>query len=62
MKTYAEMEVQLHTFLTLAALPPWKRRFTLDRRLGGHQGRSGRGGEGKKPLPLPGVEPRSSSQ
>jgi hypothetical protein len=30
-------------------------------RLGGPQSRSGRRGEKKNPLPLPGIEPRSSS-
>jgi hypothetical protein len=33
---------------------PW---YPLDRRLGGPQSRSGRGGEKKTPQPLPGLEP-----
>jgi hypothetical protein len=33
---------------------PW---YPLDRRLGGSQGRSGRGGEEKNSQPLPGIEP-----
>jgi hypothetical protein len=33
---------------------PW---FPLDRRLGGPQSRSGRGGEGKNSQPPPGIEP-----
>jgi hypothetical protein len=41
-----------------AALPqregPW---FLLDRRLGGPQSRSGRGGKEKNSQPLPGLEP-----
>jgi hypothetical protein len=39
-----------------AALPPWKTRNQLYRRLGGPQGRSGRV---RKILPLPGFEPRT---
>jgi len=34
---------------------PW---FPLDRRLGGFQSRSGRGGEKKNPQPPPGMEPQ----
>jgi hypothetical protein len=34
---------------------PW---YPLDRRLGGPQSRSGRGGEEKNSYPLPGLEPR----
>jgi hypothetical protein len=33
---------------------PW---YPLDRRLDGHQSRSGRGGEEKNSQPLPGLEP-----
>jgi hypothetical protein len=41
-----------------AALPPGKRLpYTLHRRLGGPQSRSGRGGEEKNSQPLPGIEP-----
>jgi hypothetical protein len=46
-----------------AALPqgksPW---YPLDRRLGGPQSRSGRGGEEKNSQPPPGIEPPSSSR
>jgi hypothetical protein len=47
-----EMSDQLHA---PAALPPGKE--PLDRRLGGPQSRSGRGGEEKIPSPPPGIEP-----
>jgi hypothetical protein len=50
MKAYRGVEVQLHAFLTSA---PWN---PLDRRLGGPQSRSGRGGEDKNSQPLPGLE------
>jgi len=33
--------------------------YPLDRRLGGPQNRSGRGGEEKNSLSLPGIEPRA---
>jgi hypothetical protein len=50
-----EVTGQLHD---PAALPqgksPW---FPLDRRVGGHQSRSGRGGEEKNSQPPPGIEP-----
>jgi hypothetical protein len=50
-----EVNGQLHA---PAALPrdksPW---YALDRRLGGHQSRSGRCGEKKISQPLPGLEP-----
>jgi hypothetical protein len=36
-------------------------RYPLDRRLGGSQNRSGRGGDEKKSLNLPEIEPRSSN-
>jgi len=36
-------------------------KFPLDKSLGGQQSRSGRGGEEKNPLPLPGIEPQSSN-
>jgi hypothetical protein len=40
-----------------AALPPEKEsRYPLDRRLGGPQSRSGRGGEEKNSQPSPGIE------
>jgi hypothetical protein len=45
-----------------AALPPEKEpRYLLDRRLGGPQSQSGREGEEKKFLHVPGIEPRSYS-
>jgi hypothetical protein len=46
-----------------AALYPRERsrRYPLNRRLGGPQSRSGRRGWKKNPLPLSGIEPRSSS-
>jgi hypothetical protein len=37
-------------------------RYPLDRRLSGPHTLSGRTGQGKNPLPLPGIEPRSSSR
>jgi hypothetical protein len=50
-----EVSGQLHA---PAALPqeksPW---YSLDRRLGGAQSRSGRGGEEKNSQPLTGLEP-----
>jgi hypothetical protein len=51
------MEVigQLHArTLYLQGKSPW---YQLDRRLGGHQSRSARGGEEKNSQPLPGLEP-----
>jgi hypothetical protein len=66
MKTYWGVEVQLHAFLTSAldggewsvsrpqGKSPW---YPLDRRLGGPQGRSGRGGEEKNSQLPPGIEP-----
>jgi hypothetical protein len=53
-----EVSGQLHT---LAALPPGKG-CQLDRRLGGPQSRSGRGGEEKNFQHSPGNEPRSSDR
>jgi hypothetical protein len=47
-----EVTGQLHA---PAALPPGKE--PLDRRLGGTQSRSGRGGEEKNSQPPPGIEP-----
>jgi hypothetical protein len=50
-----EASGQLHA---LAALPPGKEpQYPLDRRLGGLQSWSGRGGEAKNSQPLPGLEP-----
>jgi hypothetical protein len=40
--------------LYLQGKSPW---YSLDRRLGGPQSRSGRGGEEKNSQPLPGLEP-----
>jgi len=34
----------------------------MDKRLGGPQSRSGRGGKDRNSQPLPGIKPRSSSQ
>jgi hypothetical protein len=48
-----EVSGQLHAS---AALHPLKE-HPLDRRLGGPQSRSGRGGEEKNSQPLPGLEP-----
>jgi hypothetical protein len=50
-----EVNGQLHA---PAALPGRKSPlYPLDRRLGGHQSRSGRGGEGKNSQLPPGIEP-----
>jgi hypothetical protein len=50
-----DMSCQLHA---PAALPQGKRPwYPLDRRLGGPQSRSGRGGEEKNSRPLSGIEP-----
>jgi hypothetical protein len=50
-----EVSGQLHA---PAAFPPGKEPwYPLDRRLGGLQSRSGRGGEEKIPQPPPGIEP-----
>jgi hypothetical protein len=50
-----ELSGQLHA---AAALPQGKSpRYPLDRRLGGPQSRSGRGGEEKNSHPPPGIEP-----
>jgi hypothetical protein len=51
-----EVSGQLHA---PAALPPQGKNplYPLDRRLGGFQCRSGRGGEEKNSQPLPGLEP-----
>jgi hypothetical protein len=71
MKICAVVEVHFHAFLTsaldggewsasrprslyLQGKSPW---YQLDRRLGGPQSRSGRGGEEKNSQPSPGVEP-----
>jgi len=42
-------------------LRPLHPRYSLDRRLGGPQSRSGPNGEEKKSLSLPAIEPRPSS-
>jgi hypothetical protein len=70
MNMYGGVEVRLHAFLTLALVGgewsashpgrfiPWKEpRYTLDRRLGGPQSRSGRGGKEKNSQVLQGLEP-----
>jgi hypothetical protein len=73
--TWGERRYNSYSYLTSAldrgewsasrpgsALPPGKDpQYPLDRRLGGLQSRSGRRGQKKNPLPLPGIEPRSSS-
>jgi hypothetical protein len=55
-----EVSGQLHA---PAALPqgksPW---YPLNRRLGGSQSRSGRGGEEKNSQPPPGIEPYNSDR
>jgi hypothetical protein len=70
-KVYGGVEIQIHTFLTStlhegkgsSSSPgrfiPGKRMlwYPLDRRLGGPQSRSGRGGEEKNSQPLPGLQP-----
>jgi hypothetical protein len=55
-----EVSGQLHG---PAALPPGKDHLPLDRRVGGPQSRSGRGGKEKFPAPTenPTMQPRSSS-
>jgi hypothetical protein len=67
MKAYWGEEVYFYAFLTSALhggewsasrYPQGKScRYTLDRRLGGPQSRSGHGVEEKDSLPLPGLEP-----
>jgi len=70
MKTYGGVEVQLHSFITLALdgdeWSAWcPNHFTLQkrswypfhRRLAGHQSLSGCSGWEKKSLPLPGIKP-----
>jgi hypothetical protein len=49
-----EVSGQLHA---PTAFPQWNPWYPLDRRLGGPQSRSGRGGEEKNSHPLPGLEP-----
>jgi hypothetical protein len=64
MKTYGRMDVNLHACVTstvdevigqlhslIASHPGKSPPYTLDRRLGGPQSRSGRGGEEKNPWP-----------
>jgi hypothetical protein len=46
---------QLHA--PAALLQVKSRRYPLDRRLGGHQSRSGHDGEEKNSQPPPGIEP-----
>jgi len=70
MKTYVEMELQIHAFLTLILdavkwpasrlghfIPGEKHKYSLDRRMVGSQSRSGRGGEEKNSQSLSGLEP-----
>jgi hypothetical protein len=70
MKAYWGMEVYLHEFFDLGTKWRWVISFTLRPpypqgkrpqytfdRLGGHQTRSGRGGEEKNSQPLPRIEP-----
>jgi hypothetical protein len=70
MKAYWGVEVYLNEFLTsaldggewTASRPDHftsmeRTRYPLDRRLGGRQNRSGRGGEEKNSQPLPGLKP-----
>jgi hypothetical protein len=50
-----EVSGELHVPAALpAGKEPW---YPWDRKLGGHQSRSGRGGEEKNSQPPPGVEP-----
>jgi hypothetical protein len=70
MKAYWGVEVQLHPFFDLGNRWRWLMSFTprplypqgkspwypLDKRLGGPQSRSGRGGEEKNSQPPPGIE------
>jgi hypothetical protein len=50
-----EVSGQLHSSAALTqGRSPW---YALDRRLGGPQSQSGRGGEEKNSQPLPGLEP-----
>jgi len=53
------MNDQLHVPTALA--PGKSLRYPLDRKLGGHQSRSGRDDEERNSLPLPGIVNRSSS-
>jgi hypothetical protein len=55
MKTYGGLAVQLHPRRNSC-------RYPLHRRMGGLRSRSGRSGEEKNFLPLPGIEPRCPSR
>jgi hypothetical protein len=57
------MEVSGEFHDPVALIPGQEPRYALDRRMGGPQSRSGRGGEEKsiQSLPLQGTENRSSS-
>jgi hypothetical protein len=71
MKAYWGVEVELHALFDLGTRWRWVVSFTprplylqgkslcypLDRRLGGSQSRSGRGGEEKNSQPPPEIEP-----
>jgi hypothetical protein len=71
MKMYWGVELWLHAFLDLGTTWKWVLSFTprplhpqrksqcfpLNRRLGGPQNISGRGGEEKNSQPSPGIEP-----
>jgi hypothetical protein len=68
MKVYCGVEVQLHAFFDLGIKWRWVVNFTprplyppvkepFDRRLGGSQSHSGRGGEERNSQPLSGLEP-----
>jgi len=70
MKAYWGVVVLFHAFLTLTLGGEWSASrpgrfipkgkslwYALDRRLGGPQSRSGRGGEEKNSQPPPGIEP-----
>jgi hypothetical protein len=57
------MEVSGERHAPAALYPPGKdSQYPLDRKLGGHQSRSGHRGYRKIILPLPGIEPRSPSR
>jgi hypothetical protein len=61
-KNKCDVHSLMHQYHAAAALPPRKEpRYPLDRKLRRPQSRSGRCGEKKNLLPLPGIEPRQSS-